>query len=713
MRSREMLTCARRWTWLCLWLCFCIPAAICADENKAPPSYSARVINPKLTGSLFEPNSRSLLLWGTDGTVMYSADGASFTWANTPTDADLSRIAADARGKVLIAVGERGAILRSEDSGRNWTAATVPAKSFDLRAVVHHPTTGAWIAAGTAGAILRSLDAGRTWTRLDHQLNLTFEALFFEPTSSAILIGGEDGLVGRSTDAGVSWHLTRIRMQDPVTPITAFHALPGQVIATSALGRFLTSVDKGASWELQEMGSDAYFTDVAFDPDRRVALMTSHIGDVCRREAGDDVWERVELGSGDQKKFLSAIRHDPRTKSLLVSGHHGMAARSTDGGSTWQRVATGFDTSMESLAQLADGRYVGFGEGGFICASKDSGRNWRVISPSVNANLREVVAMPRDNVLVASGELGSVLRSVDGGQSWTAIPIAYPNANTPPELRSLIVTNDNALVAAGAPGTIVRSADAGRTWQITHWTPLEKEEAFPWILANPRRQRLSVIEARGSMYASNDGGREWRLSKLTTDRELWQGSVLESRGVMIAAGQRGAAARSVNDGQTWTAIDTGVTEHLFGSYADETSGRLFLLGTAGLILRSTDAGLTWSRVASGTQHALRRMLRDPHTGALIAFGEHGALLRSVDQGASWVTVDSGTDAELRKGLIEPRTGHVVIVGQQGVVLRSVDAGKSWGAIPSHTRRHFRSAVFNPHTGGLIAVGERIVILTLN
>jgi photosystem II stability/assembly factor-like uncharacterized protein len=708
-----MLACARRRNWPCLWLCFFIPAALGADESKPAPSYSARVINPKLTGSLLEPNSRTLLLWGTDGAVMYSTDGASFIWANTPTDADLSRIAADARGKVLIAVGEHGVIIRSEDAGRHWSSASVPDTKFDLRTVVHHPASGTWIAAGTQGAILRSLDSGRTWTALDHELNVTFQTLFLEPSSNAVLIGGDEGLVGRSTDAGVSWHLTRIRMQEPVTPITTFHSLPGQLIATSAVGRFLTSEDHGASWELQEMGGNAYFTDVVFDPDHRVALMTSHVGDVFRREAGDDVWERVEPSFGGQKKFLSAIRHDARTKSLLVAGHHGMAARSSDGGRTWQQVLTGFETSMESLAQLSDGRYIGFGEGGFICASADSGRNWRVVAPSLNLNLRELVALPKDNVLVASGELGSVLRSVDGGQSWTAIPIAYPNVNTPPELRSLVVADEKTLIAAGAPGTIVRSADAGRTWQVTHWTALEKEEAFPWILNNQRRQRLSVIEARGSMYASNDGGRQWRLSKLATDRELWQGSVLESRGVMLAAGQRGALARSMDNGLTWTAIDTGSSENLFGSYADETSGHLFLLGARGVILRSVDAGVTWSRLVSGTDRALRRMLRDPRTGALIAFGEHGALLRSTDDADSWMTVDSGTDAELRKGLIEPGTGNLVIVGQLGTMLRSVDAGKSWSAIPSHTRRHFRSAAFNPRTGDLIAVGERIVTLTLN
>jgi photosystem II stability/assembly factor-like uncharacterized protein len=211
----------------------------------------------------------------------------------------------------------------------------VPATTSDLRTVIHHSTSGTWIAAGTRGAILRSVDSGRTWTTLDHKLKITFEALLVEPNSNAVLIGGEGGFVGRSTDAGVSWQLTRIPMQEPVTPITAFHSLPGQLLATSALGRFLTSQDQGATWELHSMGNNAYFTDAVFDPDHRVILMTSHIGDVFRRESGDDIWERVELTSGEHKKYLSAIRHDPRTKSLVVAGHHGMVARSSDGGRTW------------------------------------------------------------------------------------------------------------------------------------------------------------------------------------------------------------------------------------------------------------------------------------------------------------------------------------------------------------------------------------------
>ena len=59
--------------------------------------------------------------------------------------------------------------------------------------------------------------------------------------------------------------------------------------------------------------------------------------------------------------------------------------------------------------------------------------------------------LAEDNVLVASGELGSVVRLLNSGQSWKVVSIAYPNMNTPPELRSLIITNDDTLIAAGVP----------------------------------------------------------------------------------------------------------------------------------------------------------------------------------------------------------------------------------------------------------------------
>jgi photosystem II stability/assembly factor-like uncharacterized protein len=677
--------------------------------------YSARVINPKLTGGLYESASKTLLIWGTDGTILRSTDALTWTYASTPTAFDLTRLAVDSEGQVLIAVGAGGTILRSQDSGRRWIAATVDRADTDLRAVVHHASSGTWIAAGTNGAILRSTDSGRTWRALDSDLDLSFEALFVEPTSGDVLIGAEHGVVGRSTDAGISWNLTRIRMPQPVTPITGFHAFAGQLLATSALGRFLVSQDHGRSWQLVSVGTPAYFTDAAFDPEHEVMLLASHTGDVFRRAASDEAWEHVPVAADEAKKYLSSVRYDAATRSLLAVGHHGTALRSVDGGRQWQQVSVGFPTSLESLLHADGGRYVAFGDGGFVLVSTDSGRSWQRVAPDLSGNLRELVMLPGGGAVLASGELGTVLRSPDGGASWTSVEVAYPNLNTPPNLRSLLVvptprTADVVLVAAGAPGTIIRSGDGGVRWEIAHWTPLEKEEAFSWLLSDPERRVLLAIEARGSMYMAKDGARTWQRSKIETDRELWHGTASPRTGTLLIAGQRGVAARSEDGGRSWRAVDTGIAQDLFGSYAVERSGHLFLLGGQGLILHSTDDGRSWQRRAAGTTQALRRMLADPGNEALVAFGEHGSIVRSEDGGETWRVVASGTDAELRKGLVEPGSNHLLIVGQQGMILRSADAGRSWQPLFSHTLRHFRSAAFTPG-GDLVAVGERIVRLT--
>lgn len=706
MRSMEMV--ARALLFFAISLIACVTRA---DNGDVPFGYSARVINPKLTGSLYEPRSGTLLIWGTDGTVLYSTDMTRWHYAETPVGTDLTRIAADASGKVLIAVGERGTLLRSEDFGRRWQAIKLASSDYDLRAVVHHARSGAWIVAGTQGKILRSVDGGNTWTMIPNELRLTFETLFIEPHTDALLIGGEAGSIGRSTDAGVSWRLAQIKMPEPVTPITAVYSLGDELIATSALGRFISSSDDGESWQLHSMGGNAYFTDAVLDAKHTTTLLSSHTGDLFRRAAGDPAWEKVELMLDGRKRYVSAIRYDAPSQSLLVVGHHGLAARSTDGGREWQEIRTGSASSMESLAQVGKGRYVGFGEGGFIVTSADSGASWRQTSPELSLTLREVVALPND-VIVASGELGSVLRSTDSGTTWAEVAVAYPNMNTPPNLRSLLIEPaGKVLIAAGAPGTIIRSEDAGQQWQIAHWTPLEKEEAFPWILTDPRQRSTAVIEARGSIYSSQDAGKSWRLAKVTTQRELWQGSVLASKSVMIVGGQGGVAARSVDGGRHWSLAETNATEDLFGSYADERSGKMFLLGGNGVVLRSIDTGLKWQRAPSGTNRALRRMLRDPKTNALLAFGEYGSIVRSTDEGESWQPVASHTEAELRTGLIEPGSEHLIIVGQRGVILRSTDGGKRWQPIASHTQRPLRGAVFNPRNGDLIIVGERIVRLT--
>jgi photosystem II stability/assembly factor-like uncharacterized protein len=66
-------------------------------------------------------------------------------------------------GERIIAVGQRGHVLYSDDGGKSWQQAAVPVSS-DLVAVSFPNATTGW-AVGHDGVVLRSTDSGATWVR--------------------------------------------------------------------------------------------------------------------------------------------------------------------------------------------------------------------------------------------------------------------------------------------------------------------------------------------------------------------------------------------------------------------------------------------------------------------------------------------------------------------------------------------------------------------
>src|SRR5688572_31283560 len=66
-------------------------------------------------------------------------------------------------GERVVAVGQRGHALFSDDAGKSWQQAEVPVSS-DLVAVQFPTATAGW-AVGHDGVVLHSADAGKTWAR--------------------------------------------------------------------------------------------------------------------------------------------------------------------------------------------------------------------------------------------------------------------------------------------------------------------------------------------------------------------------------------------------------------------------------------------------------------------------------------------------------------------------------------------------------------------
>lgn len=107
-------------------------------------------------------------------------------------------------GKHLIAVGDRGHIIASND-GINWAQVEVPVRAT-LSAVDFVDSTRGWVV-GHDAVILRTVDSGRTWQLQNFQpeLERPFLDVAFADADRGIAIGAY-GLMMATVDGGATWN---------------------------------------------------------------------------------------------------------------------------------------------------------------------------------------------------------------------------------------------------------------------------------------------------------------------------------------------------------------------------------------------------------------------------------------------------------------------------------------------------------------------------
>lgn len=717
---------------------FLLLTACTGESGKTNPGdhiYRAEVFDAKWMAGMQDPVSNAFLLVGEQGSILRSENGYDWVYADTPVTQRLNQIGADSKSGVLVAVGDGGTLLRSEDAGLTWRQPPielpkgVTLDATELTAVIHHPASNAWIAVGSQNAILRSTDDARNW-RLTSYVSTPDQvkilALYVEPETGDLLFGAQYGTLGRSSDGGATWNIGQHKMDAPpsyIPHIVGFHRFEDTLIAAADLGRLLISRDGGRNWQLHKLPTTAYVTDGEYDPMHHSIVLTTQKGEIAHSADGGRHWSlerlRVKDWPDEETPRLSAVRYDNKTRELLVMGNSGVVGRSFDGGRTWRSglIKSLFNMSLTTLLHDAQrDLFVAAGLGGFILSSKglkvDPAAGWDVVRPGIDLYLRKVINIPGSNTFLAAGQLGGILRSEDDGRSWTLVEADYPYPNHPPYYFDMIIDpQSGALVAAGPDGSIMRSVDNGNTWTSVFQGDINIGEAFTRILVDHKHNALVVPEVEyGSVYISENGGANWSKAAKLPAKSLWHGAVSRKTGVIVLAGKDGTIVRSEDGGRTWSAIYTMLEGNFYGVYA-AADGTFFAVGEKGRIMRSIDGGQHWQTMRTTTASTLRRMVTDPKTGVLLAFGQDGVILRSEDDGLHWISVPNPATEELREALIEPGSDSLLIIGRKGAILRSIDGGKTWEALPSHTTQHFRSAGINPATGTLIAVGDGLVRLS--
>jgi len=285
-------------------------------------------------------------------------------------------------GARLIAVGDRGHILYSDDQGQTWTQAKVPTRAL-LTSVFFVDDKHGW-AVGHDAQILASEDGGVTWTKQFEDLKRESPLLdvWFQDVNSGFAVGAYGALL-TTTDGGKHWEDVSDRLDNE----DQYHL------------NAIASVKDAGLFIVGEQGS------------------------MFRSADGGETWEKLE---GPYEGSLFGVIGTAQPNTLLAYGLRGNLFRSTDFGTTWEPVelkaargALEFGLSGGTL--LDDGTLVIVGNGGSVISSKDDGETFSVFNRPDRISVSAVTAAGNGNLILAGQ--GGVRATTPNGAELGSKPV--------------------------------------------------------------------------------------------------------------------------------------------------------------------------------------------------------------------------------------------------------------------------------------------------
>ena len=289
-------------------------------------------------------------------------------------------------GDRIVAVGERGHVIYSDDEGQTWTQAEVPV-SVTLNAVDFGSDSSGWVV-GHSGVVLHSGDAGATW-------QLQFDGL----QAAELVIESREEQIAAMEE--------RIEQAPEAEKGDLEWALDDLFFA-------LENVQAD-----MEIGPVNPLLDVWFEDDQHGFVVGAY-GMVLRTQDGGETWE--DWGpqlSNPQNFHLNSVAR-VTGGALVIVGEAGQVHVSVDNGDTWERRESPYDGSLFGVMGTGKvNEVLAFGLRGNTMLSTDLGRSWTMVANEGGTTLNNG-SVADDGRVTLVGNSGAVLMSSNGGVSFRA-----------------------------------------------------------------------------------------------------------------------------------------------------------------------------------------------------------------------------------------------------------------------------------------------------
>jgi photosystem II stability/assembly factor-like uncharacterized protein len=262
------------------------------------------------------------------------------------------------------------------------------------------------IAVGERGTILRSADPGAGWQRIASPTRATLTAVSFA-TLAAPRLGwavGHDALILATTDGGRTWvkQFQGENLQDSFLDVLALDAQ--RVLAVGAYGLALATTDGGRTWEKRKFSEeDTHFNRITRGPSGTLYLAGER-GTLLRSADRGETWQSI--AAPYEGSFYGVLPLDGRT--LIAHGLRGHVYHSADDGASWRLIATPEPALLATAIKMKDNHLVFAGQARVILVSRDYGQTVAPAAGALATGIAELLELP-DGRLLALGEAGATI----------------------------------------------------------------------------------------------------------------------------------------------------------------------------------------------------------------------------------------------------------------------------------------------------------------